>query len=312
MQARDFAAKFRRKMQYSLFRQHWNLAVTPYAAPVVAGLEGAVKQRQALTELSWMPERRDAFAADPMIVADHMQSGAFLVYYEHFPWQEGRGTIRYARFRNGQFEPSMPVLETPHHLSYPFILDVDGQPAMIPEHSESRDLSYYPLDRSGSVAGKVTIGQDMPFVDSTIVQWRDRFWLFATQAGRDDNLVLYIYHADRVGGPWTAHRQNPVKTDLGNARPAGPLFEHRGALFRPAQDCRAYYGAGIVINEVLQLTEDSFEERPVSDIRPLANSSHHYGLHTISSADGHTAIDGARMNSIVHPMFDRFGPLLKS
>jgi hypothetical protein len=103
------------------------------------------------------------------------------------------------------------------------------------------------------------------------------------------------------------HPQNPVKRDIGNARPAGQLIAHAGALFRPAQDCRTHYGSGIIVNEIKTLTEDQFEETPVSEIRPAAGSRYGYGLHTISSAGEYTVIDGARIESSIHPALDRLG-----
>ncbi len=307
-----FSARLRRKIQYSCFRQQWNVALTPYSAPIVAGLEGASRQRQALDELCWMPERRDIFLADPFIVADTETPGDFLIYYEHFPWRVGRGSIYCVRFHAGSFDEPVVVLESPHHLSYPFIMLVDGRLAMIPEHSAAQDLSLYPLDHAGRIERKVTIRQDLSLVDSTVVHWEGRYWMFATHAGGNDNSVLYIYYADAPEGPWAPHARNPVKRDIGNSRPAGSFIVHRGALFRPAQDCAAYYGSGVVINEVLRLTEDEFEERQVGEIRPPSGSRYHYGLHTISSVHDHTAIDGARMESSLHPSLDRFGRYFKA
>ena len=178
---------------------------------------------------------------------------------------------------------------------------------MVPEHSESHDLSLYRIDDFGLANGKESLGLHTSLLDSTIIQLKDKYWLFATQAGSGENRDLYIYYADDLKAPWTMHMQNPVKSDVSNARPAGQFIFYNGKMFRPAQDCRTHYGSGIVINEVKTLSEDAFEEVPVSEIRPEIGSRYEYGLHTISSAGDYTVVDGARIESSIHPRLDGLG-----
>jgi hypothetical protein len=68
-----------------------------------------------------------------------------------------------------------------------------------------------------------------------------------------------------------------------------------------------HYGSGIIVYEITRLTKEEFEETPVSELRPSQSSLYNYGLHTISSAEGYTVIDGARMESKIHPRFDSLG-----
>ena len=297
----------RRKLLYSLFRQSWNIGVTRHPAAVVAGLEGLRKQRQALDDLLWMEERRDAFAADPFIVRRPGAEDEYLIFYEYFPWRENRGRIDCVQFRDGKFGTTNVSLESPFHLSYPYILPHGDTLAMMPEHAESRDLSLYRFDESGVVEGKETIATDLSLLDSTIIHLNGKYWLFATHAGPNDNVELYIYHSEQVTGAWKEHALNPVKRDRANARPAGQFIHHAGELFRPAQDCASHYGSGILINRLKTLTEDAFEEEPVSELRPAMGSRYDFGLHTISSAGGYTVIDGARIESSIHPRFDCLG-----
>jgi hypothetical protein len=102
-----FVAKVRRKLQYGLFRQKWNLAITPHPASIVSGLEGDQKQTLALSELCWMEEHRDGFAADPFLVALEPGSRDLTVFYEYLSWREGRGVINLVRslwIRQGAFK----------------------------------------------------------------------------------------------------------------------------------------------------------------------------------------------------------------
>jgi hypothetical protein len=297
----------RRKLLYTLFRQSWNVGVTGHPAAVVAGLEGADRQRRALAEVLWMAERRDAFAADPFIVRSGEADDGYRVFYECFPWGTGRGRIDCVPVRGGRFGSASVALATPCHLSYPNIVRHDGELVMIPEHAQSGELALYRLDPRGIVTGKETIDGPPGLLDTTFLEWHGRHWMFATHAGPNDNAELHLYHADALTGPWRAHAHNPVKRDRANARPAGPFIHHAGSVFRPAQDCASHYGAGIVVNRLRTLTEDAFDEEPVSEIRPPSGSRYDFGLHTISSAGDCTVIDGARIESAIHSRLDRLG-----
>ena len=211
------------------------------------------------------------------------------------------------------FGVSKVSLESPFHLSYPYSLQYSGNLVMVPEHSESEDLSLYRVDQNGVASEKESIGPNMRLLDSTIVRFNDKYWLFATHPGADENTNLYIYYSNDLEAPWSMHAQNPVKRDISNARPAGQFIFHDGKMFRPAQDCRKHYGSGIIVNEVKTLNENAFEELPVSEIRPEVGSRYEYGLHTISSAGDYTVVDGARLQSLIHPSLDGLGKhLLKT
>lgn len=297
----------RRKLQYSIFRQKWNIGITRHSGAVVAGLEGARRQRQALDDLLWMDERRDAYAADPFIIRCPGNQENYLIFFEHYLWRRQRGTIQCVEFRNGIFGVSKLSLESRCHLSYPYIFPYLEDTVIMPEHSESGDLSLYKFDDLGKIYNKETIGKSLNFLDSTVIYCNKKYWIFTTHAGPNENRDLYLYYTDDLKAPWSMHPQNPVKRDVSSARPAGQFISHAGKMFRPAQDCRTHYGSGIIINELKTLTEETFEEVPVSEIRPEVGSRYEYGLHTISSAGDYTVLDGARIESSIHPSLDRFG-----
>src|SRR5690606_37026312 len=110
--------------------------------------------------------------------------------------------------------------------------------------------------------------------DPTLFKHEGRYWLLFTlqDDGAWGNQKLYAYHAPSLDAPWTAHPLNPVKCDIGATRPAGNVFSVEGSLFRPSQDCSTTYGGALVINQILALTQDRFEEREVARLRPLKAS----------------------------------------
>src|SRR5437899_5637838 len=85
--------------------------------------------------------------------------------------------------------------------------------------------------------------------DGYVMGSNGRWWIFCSGARCDDNLL--IYYADNILGPWRPHAQNPVKTDIHSARPAGPLLQLDGMFYRPTQDCGPTYGGRIALNRTL-------------------------------------------------------------
>jgi hypothetical protein len=105
---------------------------------------------------------------------------------------------------------------------------------------------------------------------------------------------LFIYHADQFEGPWQPHQNNPVKSDVRSSRPGGTPFMLHGKLYRPAQDCSVSYGSAIAINEITELTENSFAEKTVRRIEPRAEWKFNKGLHTFSIVADNILIDAKR------------------
>jgi hypothetical protein len=120
------------------------------------------------------------------------------------------------------------------------------------------------------------------------------WWLFATRADCGDNGKLFAWHASELTGPWRPHSANPLKTDVRSSRPAGPPFVHAGELYRPAQDCSTGYGAAVVVNRIVCLTPERFEEERVTIVMPDRRGRYRGGLHTICGAGERTVIDGSR------------------
>ena len=138
---------------------------------------------------------------------------------------------------------------------------------MVPESSANRSVDLYRCDemphRWTKVASLLT---DVRLADATLHHDGDRWWMFAThgQPGASMYDELHLFHAADLLGPWVPHRLNPVKIDAASARPAGALFRHGRQLIRPAQDCSTVYGGGVVLNQVLRLDEQAYEECALS------------------------------------------------
>ena len=121
---------------------------------------------------------------------------------------------------------------------------------------------------------------DFPGLDPTVIFHNGRWWMFAGQDSTNgsENAELFLWSSKDLLGTWISHPQNPIKTDIKSSRPGGRPFLRNGKLIRPAQDCSKNYGGKLVFNEILCMTEDSYEEKVIHSLKPNENSS---GMHTI-------------------------------
>ncbi|MGE0030809.1 MAG: hypothetical protein AB7T20_06790 [Steroidobacteraceae bacterium] len=211
----------------------------------------------------------DRLWADPF-VAEH--EGRHFIYFEELAGGEERGRIMTAEvFADAEPGPAVVALERPYHLSYPFVFRWNGAHYMLPETGANRSVELYRCEGLPSAwrLDRVLLDGIAAF-DATLWQAAGRWWMFVNIAepGADCNDELHLYWSDAPVGPWTAHRANPVVSDVRRARSAGPLFAGNGALFRPSQDSSRVYGEAVIINRIDALDEREYRETPVFRIQP--------------------------------------------
>lgn len=235
---------------------------------------------------------RDRFWADPFPIAD--RSG-FWIFVEEYLYRRRRGHVAAMRVEaDGSWQKPIPVLEADHHLSYPFVFRWRGELFMLPESGELGRVELYRCRELPARWELETVLMELPrAVDATLEEIDGRWWMFVNQglAGmRNANDELHLFHAPSPLGPWEPHPQNPVRSDVRAARPAGRLFRHDGRLYRPAQDASRRYGWAIVIHEVERIDRHEYREREVARIEP-SWAPGLLGNHTLNSCPGLTVID---------------------
>ena len=278
----------------ALFRvQQWSVGIIDAPIEQVAGLANPDTSETLIRSARWLPEPEGRFLADPLAVADE---GGLTILVEDYDWKTERGHIAAIRVNgDGTVDSPKPAIRLTTHLSYPYLLQSDGELFCVPESSQSGEVALYRASEGlQSWTKAATLVDGVPIIDPTVFEHGGRWWLFGTRADAGDNWKLFAWHADSLIGPWQPHSANPIKTDISSSRPAGPPFIYEGQLYRPAQDCSTAYGAAVVVNRVTTLSPNQFEEVAVSRIVPDAWGKYPTGLHTISGAGGRTVIDGSR------------------
>ncbi|SDJ26491.1 glucosamine inositolphosphorylceramide transferase family protein [Salimicrobium halophilum] len=242
--------------------------------------------------IHWFKQRSDLYYADPFVYRDGEQ---WKIIMEEVDYRSVKGFITEWILRNNEvIQEEKAVLSGGSHFSYPYILYVDGELYCIPENSETEKVVLYQY-RDGWKAVKTLIDH-FPAVDSTLVKYQGKWWIFCTRASvyNGDNEELHIFYAEDLFGEWSPHARNPVKVDARSSRPAGTPFYHNGELYRPAQDCSHTYGGAIVLNRIRHLSETKFSEEIAARIEPDPSDLYPDGIHTLSMADGMVVVDGKR------------------
>jgi len=164
---------------------------------------------------------------------------------------------------------------------------------MMPETASRRQVELYRcVDFPVHWKLERVVLRDLKALDPTPALLFGRWWLFANipayGAGTLDE--LHLFHADSPLGPWTPHRDNPIKSDVRSARPAGRIFEDNGQCYRPAQDCSTRYGSAVTINRILELNPERYEEIEMGKVGPNWCPGVE-GVHTFNVAGNLTVID---------------------
>jgi hypothetical protein len=275
------ARALRRGLEKALHVEQWLIAFRfGPPLPIAPDLEGYVR----------MVPPADRIWADPFAIE---KNGRYFVYFEELPFAAGKGHISMVEVkRDGTWSAPRRVLERDYHLSYPFLVELEGELYMIPESAQNAAVEAYRcVDFPARWKLERRLIEGARLVDATLHHGFGRWWLFANSAAGGTALFddeLCIFHAERLFGHWQPHARNPVKSDTRSARPAGQLFWHAGALHRPAQICAPRYGAGLSINRVLRLTPQDYAERQLQRVLPAPGL---LGLHTVNRAGELTVVD---------------------
>lgn len=271
-----------------LFRRPWSILVRRRAADPVTGWARDVKP------MRWAPGH---VYADPFLF-EH--EGRHHLFCEEIPAGSSRGAISHVELAEAApTGPPSPVLERPHHLSYPHVFTCDGEVFLIPETSQTRRVELYRAIRfPDRWELDAVLLDDLDIVDATLLEHDGRWWLFAGVAGYGASHLddLHLFFADELRGPWTAHPRNPVVSDICAARPAGAIQRLDGQLVRPAQDGSQRYGWAVTMRAIDVLTTTDYRERETARLEPKAVPGAR-ALHTYSRDSRYEAIDIRRRES---------------
>lgn len=276
---------------------HWRIGWRRLTGPDVIDL-------RAHPEGGWRTLADDGrrYYADPFPVA---HAGGTMLFVEEYGYAHDKGLISAVPLGpDGPIGTPVPVLEAAHHLSYPFVFEVDGTHWMVPESGTTGTVDLYRATAfPGGWVKEATLLSGLSASDPTLLRQDGRWWLFASV--RDDGErdgpfaawgsysdALHLWSAPDFRGPWTPHPANPVLIDVASARSGGRIVARGGALFRPVQDCRDGYGSALGLARIERLDAEGYRQHVETILRP-GPSFPGTGLHSLNRSADFEFIDGA-------------------
>jgi len=252
---------------------------------------------QNLSDFKEIPTPKEFFWADPFVVDKDDKS---YIFFEEYVYKTHKGHLSVIEYDHisGQFSEAKEILNTPYHLSYPFIMEYEDEFYMIPEGSKDRDVKLYKATNFPYEWKVVrTLLDNIVAVDTTLFYKDNKWWMFTNVAeyeGMSLNEELYIFHCkDFLKDEWIPHVQNPVISSLQTSRPAGGILEYNGSFYRPSQNSVGWYGKATNFNKIITLTADIYEEEFISEITPDYIDGI-YAVHTYNSSKKITVVDGLK------------------
>jgi hypothetical protein len=278
----------------------WQTGIVP--APIATLLDpGALAACRA--RIAWLPDPGPwRYLADPFGLR---RGDTTHVFVEAFDYRTKHAVIEHHEFGPGlDWRESRTALALPFHVSYPYIIELDGEVFMVPESQRHGEIALYRARKfPGDWVRETALIPGVPGAEASLIHHDGRWWMFFTIVGPGarDQRELHVAHAPQLTGPWQLHPQNPILEDRAGARPGGtPFIGPDGRLILPVQDCRRTYGGAIRFRQFTFLDTGRIETVPLATTLTgdLVSDSHRDGLHTLAACGDLTLLDTKR---VTHP-----------
>jgi hypothetical protein len=210
------------------------------------------------------------YVADPFIIKDYLN---WYMFFEVVNKNSKQGDIGLAISNDGtNWKYKQIILDEPFHLSFPYVFKWKNDYYMVPESTEANSIRLYRANNfpfQWTYIGDMLQGND--FLDTSILRYNDKWWLFTTTSLR--NNILRLYYSEDLKGPYKEHIKSPiVRGNAHIARSGGRMIVHNGHIIRYAQDDNPTYGNKLWAFKITELTATTYKEEKVSD-NPVLKAS---------------------------------------
>lgn len=233
--------------------------------------------------------------ADPILFSD---GGKTWLFVEAFNKAERKGEIGVFDITDGKVVNFRVIIQTPTHMSYPFVFKHDGDYYMIPETGAAKSVTLY----------KSISFPDVWVVDKTLIEgdvYRDST-IFRDDSGKYQVLTYKQEGTNRFNMKNTftifgLDMDKKVLTEKGCIedkrkmnRPAGPVFMDNNIMYRVAQKCNRAYGESINVFRIgsdMTFAKDKIISKLDGSNIILPDGMKPVLIHTYSQAGGYEVID---------------------
>jgi hypothetical protein len=206
-----------------------------------------------------------SYYADPFIC---IFRGEPWVFVEEFRYLQNRGRIIAIPLQTNS-QKTYVALDLPYHLSFPCLLEFQGQLFMVPESSRDGGIDLYACVNFPSRWSLVRrLIDKIDAVDSVIFENESSWWLLTSvrRARNSERSLALFFSKELFSGQWISHPINNMglysnKTE-GYGRNGGSIFRRGSNIYRIMQSSKKYYGQAIEVMQITVLTEKDFSEMP--------------------------------------------------
>jgi hypothetical protein len=252
-------------------------------------------------------DREAIFVADPFMVRE---DSLWYMFFEVLDKKSYQGKIALATSQDGlHWTYKQTVLDEPYHLSYPYVFKWQDCYYMLPDCQGSDSIRLYKAVRFPEQWEFVAALAQGNFADASILQYRDRWWMFVSNP---ESSRLRLFYADHLAGPWSEHPQSPViEQNAHISRPAGRVLVLDGRVLRYAQDDNPAYGIEVHAFEITELSTTRYQEREFSQRAVVkatgvgwnAHGMHHVDPHQIGEHQWIACVDGNQTRTVFRLMY---------
>ncbi|MGG7157903.1 glucosamine inositolphosphorylceramide transferase family protein [Clostridium perfringens] len=227
-------------------------------------------------------DTKAVFLADPFVIK---KNNIWYLFFEVYEKKNKKGVIGLATSYNlKEWKYEKIILEEDFHLSYPYVIEEDGDIYMVPETGESGYIKIYKaieFPYKWECVKNIVKGK---YWDSSLFKFNNKWWMLSqTQTPQIDSLALFS--CDSLLGEWKECEVSTIITkNKSISRPGGRVIINGNKIIRFAQDYSKYYGERVKAIEIKKLNENKYEENELGIVIDRDNTSNTWnkdGMHTI-------------------------------
>lgn len=275
----------------------WQVGIVP--APITAFLQPELLDLGRV-QVTWLPNPGPwRYLADPFGIR---RGDTTHVFVEAFDYRTKHAVIEHHEYGPDlDWRGQSVALTRPFHLSYPYLVEDEGEVFMIPESHQANEIALYRAHQfPRQWVRETALLPDVPGAEASVIKHENLWWMFYTLVGPKSRgqRELHVAYANKLTGPWRRHPQNPIIDDFRGARPGGTPFSLAdGSLVLPVQDCSQTYGGALRFLRLTALDPEqiSFERLPPRLTGDLFDETYSEGCHTLSKCGELTLIDTKRI-----------------
>lgn len=201
--------------------------------------------------------------ADPFL---YEEDGRHYLFVEQYFTDKQRAGIGVYDIVNGKAVNNRVIIDNPYHMSYPCVFHYNGEHYMIPESSANNTVDIYIAEEFPDKWKHVkSLIKGEKYVDSTVCILGEEYYLLSYKKV-EEGWDLVVFSIDMTNLELTKKAVEHFSTNIG--RPGGFLFQEKGILLRPAQDCSKKYGESLIIYNVQGLEVSEIHETVQRVISP--------------------------------------------